>query len=172
MTTIRAEEEKDGDAVRAVHEAAFGRAGEADLVGLLKAACPDAVSLVAEYDDTVVGHILFSPVVLETDGEGDNLLGMGLGPVAVMPVFQRQGIGRKLIESGMLLVQVKGTKFVVVLGEPELYGKFGFEPAIDHGIGCPWDVPAGAFQARVFDGETMARVHGVARYRDEFNVVA
>ena len=96
--TIRAERPEDASRVRHVNELAFGRPAEADLVERLRRACTDSLSLVAE-DDAVVGHILFTPVVVESAGR--RVLGMGLAPMAVLPDRQRQGIGSQLVRRGL-----------------------------------------------------------------------
>lgn len=166
MITIRRERCQAIEAVRRIHERAFGQVLEAGIVDRLRQDCPDVVSLVAEVDGTVAGHILFSPVVLRTAGGVRS--GMGLGPMAVDPACQTQGIGSALVRQGLALVDGTGCPFVVVLGHPSYYPRFGFEPAVRHGIRCTWDgVPDEAFMIR-FPGEPPADVAGVAIYRDEF----
>jgi putative acetyltransferase len=95
---IRQEDRADRAAVHAVNRAAFGTSAEADLVDLLRPKAGKLVSLVAEVDDTVVGHVLFSPVSLSAH---DNLNIMGLGPMAVAPDHQRKGIGSALVREGL-----------------------------------------------------------------------
>ena len=90
MIAIRVERPQDVSQVRTVNERAFGQPTEADIVDRLRQACGDSLSLVAE-DNEVVGHILFTPAVVE--GPGRRIVGMGLAPMAVMPERQRQGIG-------------------------------------------------------------------------------
>ena len=168
MISIRRERPEDIGSIRAVNEAAFGQRTEGDIVDALRHACPDLLSLVAESDDEIVGHILFSPVTIE-DGSGSTQ-GMGLAPMAVMPNRQRQGIGSKLIEAGVEILGERGCPFVIVLGHPEFYPRFGFVPASRHGLRCQWEgVPDAAFMVLVLDEATMAGVRGVARYRDEFD---
>ena len=170
MTTIRAERSEDAQEVRHVTELAFGRPAEADLVERLRRAGTDSLSLVAE-DAAVVGHILFTPVVVESAGR--RVLGMGLAPMAVLPDRQRQGIGSQLVKQGLDILRERGCPFVVVVGHPEYYPRFGFEPASIHGLACQWEgVPAAAFMVLVLDVHAMAGVSGVAKYRDEFNDVA
>jgi putative acetyltransferase len=96
---IRSETPADLASVRHVNELAFGQAEEADLVDTLRKNCPGLVSLVAEHENQIVGHILFSPAYIE--GDGERLDGMALGPMAVLPDFQRQEIGSKLIRAGL-----------------------------------------------------------------------
>jgi putative acetyltransferase len=170
MMTIRHERPEDGAQVRAVNELAFDQRLEADLVEKLRQACPDALSLVAE-DDAVVGHILFTPVVI--DSAERRVVGMGLGPMAVHPDRQRQGIGSQLVTRGLDLLRERPCPFVVVVGHPDYYPRFGFEPASRYGLVSQWEgIPDAAFMVLVLDAPAMAGVSGVAKYRDEFNEVA
>ena len=167
MTTIRLERPDDAAAIRQVIELAFAQPDEADLVEKLRRACADAVSLVA-VDDGIVGHILFTPVVVESGGQ--RVVGMGLAPMAVHPDWQRRGIGSQLVRSGMDIMRERGCPFVVVVGHPEYYPRFGFERASAHGLASQWEgVPDEAFMALVLDEKAMAGVSGVARYRREFS---
>ena len=170
MTTIRPENVGDTSRVRLVDELAFGRPAEADLVERLRRACPDALSLVAE-EGGVVGHVLFTPVT--AGGAGRRVLGMGLAPLAVLPDRQRRGIGSQLVRRGLDVLRERGCPFVVVLGHPEYYPRFGFVPASARGLASQWEgVPDTAFMVLVLDEHAMAGVSGVAAYRDEFNEVA
>jgi putative acetyltransferase len=167
VTTIRPERPEDSSRVRHVNELAFGRATEADLVEKLRQACADGLSLVAE-DGTLVGHILFTPVVVE--GTGPHLVGMGLAPMAVLPDRQRQGIGSQLVRRGLDLLRERGCPFVVVVGHPDYYPRFGFEPASKCGFLSQWKgMPDAVFMALVLDRHAMAGASGVAKYRDEFD---
>jgi putative acetyltransferase len=126
------------------------------------------LSLVATSDDSIVGHILFSPATIEHDG--NVLEGMGLAPMAVSPEYQRQGVGSALVESGLKTLRARSCAFVIVLGHPDYYPRFGFELASKHGIECQWEgVPDEAFMALILDEAAMEGVSGVARYRDEFD---
>lgn len=168
MISIRSEETGDIAAVREVNERAFGQPAEADIVDNIRKACGDALSLVAVREGQVVGHILFSPATIETN---DGVVkGMGLAPMAVLPEYQRQGIGEKMGESGLASLREQACAFVIVVGHPEYYPRFGFEPASNHGIRCQWEgVPDEAFMILVLDEPRMKGVSGVARYRDEFD---
>src|SRR5262245_12757811 len=128
---IRAEQPNDGDAIRRVLEAAFPTAAEARLVDLLRRNDHLRLSLVAEADGAIVGHIGFSPI--EVDGESGG--GLGLAPVAVLPSCQRQGIGSHLICEGLTACERAGYGFVVVLGSPLYYPRFGFARADRRGLG-------------------------------------
>jgi putative acetyltransferase len=170
MIAVRAARLEDASLVRHVNELAFGRPAEADLVESLWRACTDSLSLVAE-DDAVVGHILFTPVMVESAGR--RVLGMGLGPVAVRPDRQRQGIGSQLVRRGLNILRERGCPFIVVLGHPEYYPRFGFEPASTRGLASQWEgVRDAAFMVLALDVRAMAGVSGVAMYREEFNEVA
>lgn len=168
MIILRVEQPGDVAAVRAVNEKAFPHPIEADLVDKLWLVCPEAVSLVAESDGEIVGHILFTSVTIQTrTGE---ILGMGLGPMAVIPERQRQGIGSQLVKAGLEILRRRRCPFVVVLGHSEYYPRFGFTPASRHGLHCQWEgIPDSVFMAIVLDNGTMRGVSGTARYREEFN---
>lgn len=170
MMEIRLEQAADIPAVRALNTLAFGRPGEAALVDQLRAGCLDCLSLVACQGKQIVGHALFSPVVIETTSRA--VTGMGLGPVAVLPEFQRQGIGARMIAAGLAMLRRDACPLVVVLGHHEYYARFGFAPASRHGLRCQWDgVPDEAFMALVLSPEAMRGVTGVVRYCAEFDAV-
>ena len=165
--TIRPERPEDASRIREVHQRAFGQPAEAELVEKLRASGCESLSLVAD-DDTVVGHILFTPVVVE--GPERRVVGMGLAPMAVLPDRQRQGIGSQLVTLGLEVLRARGCPFVVVVGHPEYYPRFGFEPASKHGLASQWEgMPDAAFMVLVLDVGAMAGATGVARYREEFN---
>jgi putative acetyltransferase len=158
--------------IRRVNLAAFDGPVEASLVEQLRQTCPNCVSLVAKLEDQVVGHILFTPVRIEISG-GDCIEGMGLGPMAVLPEYQRRGVGSALCEAGLKIIEQRGEPFVVVLGHPSYYPRFCFMPASAFGVICVYqDVPNDAFMIRVFNPDAMKGVQGVAYYRKEFDQVS
>jgi putative acetyltransferase len=163
VITIRQERPGDIGAVRHVNRRAFARDDEADIVDALRANEAALLSLVASLDDRVVGHIMYSPAVI-----GD-LTGAALGPMAVLPEYQRQGIGSRLVAAGNQQLVVEGCPFVVVVGHPTFYPRFGFTPASARGITCRWKVPDEVFMVLVLDETRMGRVAGMATYRDEFS---
>ncbi len=118
-----------------------------------------------------MGHILFTPVGVESAGR--QVVGMGLAPMAVRPDRQRQGIGSQLVKRGLDILREQRCPFVVVVGHPEYYPRFGFEPASLHGLASQWEgVPDAAFMVLILDAHAMTGVSGMAKYRREFNEVA
>ena len=166
MIRVREEQSDDIPAIRKVNERAFGQPQEADLVDKLRRNCNDLLSQVAVAQDQVVGHILFSPAIIES--ENGTVQGMGLAPMAVLPEYQRQGVGAELIRTGITKLESKGCPFVVVLGHAEYYPRFGFEPASSQGIRSEWEVPDDAFMILVLNESEMKGISGLAKYRPEF----
>ena len=170
MIAIRQETPEEYDLVRHLHDCAFGQTTEGRLVEKLRQAEAEILSLVAVAENQVVGHLLFSTVNLET--QGSLTVGMGLGPIAVLPDFQNQGIGSQLILEGLKQVQSRGYPFVIVLGHAHYYHRFGFVSASQFGLKCQWDnIPDEAFMALIFDQETMKQVEGVVKYQPAFDEV-
>jgi putative acetyltransferase len=127
---IRPEEHNDIDAIEKITRAAFlnhpySHQTEHLIVNGLREAGALAVSLVAEADDEVVGHIAFSAVEIE----GSHSSWFGLGPISVHPDFQRRGIGQALMQAGLAAIRALGAGGCVLVGEPEFYGRFGFTQA-------------------------------------------
>jgi putative acetyltransferase len=167
MTTIRVEEAQDIPQVRTVNELAFEQPAEANVVDKLREVCDDYFALVAD-DDGIVGQIVFTPAVVE--GPERTVVGMGLAPLAVVPERQRQGIGSALTKRGLEILRERDCPFVVVLGHPEYYPRFGFERASAYGLTCQWEgIPDEAFMVLILDAGVMEGVSGVAKYREEFN---
>jgi putative acetyltransferase len=168
MVSVREEEAKDVAAIRLVNERAFGRPEEADLVDRLRAACGDLLSLVAEDQGEIVGHILFSPATIES--ERGVIQGVGLAPMAVLPERQRQGVGSALVKRGLSMLRERGVPFVIVLGHPDYYPLLGFERASNYGLRSQWaGVPDAAFMVLRLNKPMLNGVTGVARYRQEFD---
>lgn len=142
---VRPETATDIPAVRAVVAAAFGQEAEARLVDALRAAGALAVSLVAELDGQVAGHIAFSPMVLE--GAACPFPILGLAPLAVAPGRQRRGAGSLLVRQGLAACRAAGCGLVLVLGNPDYYCRFGFVPARPLGLECPYPAPDEAWMA-------------------------
>src|SRR5262245_43058576 len=132
MLTVRAEQPGDAAAVYRVHAAAFPTDAEANLVDRLRQAGKALVSLVAADEGEVVGHVLFSPVTVT--GQAGTTDGIGMAPLAVLPAQQRRGIGSALTLAGLDRCRVDGYGFVVLLGHPSYYPRFGFRRARDFGL--------------------------------------
>jgi putative acetyltransferase len=129
---IREERPEDRLAVYEVNRRAFPTPAEADLVDALRPMADPLISLVAVLDGRVVGHILFTPV--RVVGETGERTALGLAPMAVFPEFQSQGIGSRLVRAGLDACRALGYPAVVVLGHPDYYPRFGFEPAAPRGL--------------------------------------
>lgn len=169
MADVRTEESSDVEAIDRLTELAFGQRGEADLIHELRRQGAATVSLVAELDGKVVGHILFSPVRLR-DGrfEGSAL---GLAPMAVTPKRQRTGVGSLLVEAGIESCRRLGHAAVVVLGHPEFYPRFGFRPAQSFGLNCEYPVAPEAFMAMELRPGALGDVGGLVTYHPAFAAV-
>ena len=142
MTELRPERPEDIAGIRAVLTAAFDTSAEAGLVDALRDsdAWLPPLSVVAAAD-RVVAHALFSRIVLAT-ADGD-VPALALGPVAVLPEVQRQGLGSAVIRHGLAR---RDDRLVVVLGDPAYYGRFGFVPGAAHGITGEWSSFGAAWQ--------------------------
>jgi len=166
LCDIREERSDDMAAIRDVNNRAFAQTQEANIVDALWSSGAVLLSLVATLDGQVVGHILYSPATV------GGVVGAALGPMAVVPRHQREGIGSRLVEAGNQRIKDAGWPFIIVLGHGHFYPRFGFEAASSHGVTCDWDVPDGAFMLQVLDEQRMRSVTGRAKYRDEFSTVA
>ena len=131
---VRPETKTDLAAIRAVEEAAFRRTREADLVDRLRTDGATVLSLVALKNDQLIGHVVFSKMEAP-------FRALGLGPVAVMPEFQRTGIGSRLILEGIAQAKLGSWEGVFVLGAPPYYQRFGFDPAKAAGFSSPYAGP-------------------------------
>lgn len=166
QTIIRAAARDDAEVVRRVHESAFPTPAEADLVEQLEANKHLLLSFVAEVDGEVVGHIAFSPVTIEPTPTKE-YLAAGLGPVAVVPDHQRRGIGGELIKAGLSALPRADYDFVVVLGHPEYYPRFGFRRASEFGLDNEYGADA-AFMALELQPGRLDGITGLVRYGPEF----
>lgn len=164
---IRPERPADADAIRRVIEGAFGQTDEADLVEALRDDEALAISLVAEVAPAVVGHVAFSPVVVTDDGT--DIEALCLAPLTVLPSHQNQGIGARLIKAGLQSCRSTDYGFVVVLGDPEYYGRRGFVATEPFEIRCPYDAPRGAFRVHELRTGALAETRGIVRYHPAFD---
>jgi putative acetyltransferase len=167
--TIRHELPGDHRGIHAVNTLAFEQALEADLVDAIRRDGLVTCSLVAQMGTEIVGHILFTTVAIDQDPE---IRAVGLGPMAVHPGYQRQGIGTLLVEAGLSVCRQQDREAVVVLGHPEFYPRFGFLPASRFGLRCEFPVPDDVFLAmELVEGALPGRT-GLVRYLPHFNGAA
>jgi putative acetyltransferase len=159
---IRKEQTKDIAAVRALNNATFPTDAEAALVDRLRAEADNCISLVAEVDDQIVGHILFTPVTISDNPHNIRLC--GLAPMAVLPARQRSGIGSELVKAGLVACREHGYQIVVVLGHPGYYPRFGFKQACTFDIVSAYDVPEEAFMALELEPGALEQVSGRIDY--------
>jgi len=173
MLSIRNETPTDRDAVRRVIVEAFthselGHHGEADLVDQLRSHCNDLLALVAMEGEDLVGQILFSPVSIRTST--GVVRGMGLAPMAVVPCHQSSRIGSALVGAGLEHLSTGGCPFVVVLGHPQYYPRFGFQHGAEHGVRHGFaGIPQEVFFVKLLDQSLLeSNLSGTAIYRSEF----
>ncbi len=166
MVHIRKEFTEDYESVYSVNMRAFGQDTEAKLVNRLREADALLLSLVALIDEQVVGHIAFSPVTI-TD-EDREVEAIGLAPMAVIPEYQKKGIGSKLIEEGCKVLKEEGYYRVVVLGYAEYYSQFGFITAKKYGIRWEHECPDEAFMIKSLREGAFNGISGIVKFRPEF----
>jgi putative acetyltransferase len=162
---IRKETPADIPGIRLIVEQAFQRTTEADLVDLCRARDKVSLSLVATRAGDVAGHILFTPLSLEPPR--DTLHGLGIGPVAVLPECQRTGIGSRLMRVGLELYRTWGYDFIVLLGDPCYYSRFGFKPARSFGLSSNYG-DGDEFQVLELRPGVLAGASGKVKYIPEF----
>ena len=165
MVTIRSEQPGDIEGIHTILEAAFPTDAEARLVDALRNSQGLVISLVAENESELVGHIAFSVVTV-----GGVAVGLGLAPLAVRPEYHRQGIGAQLVKFGLEEVRATDHGLVVVLGDPAYYSRFGFIPASRFGLtdqfkGGP------AFQVMELEAGAGSMGSGLVEYAPEFALV-
>lgn len=173
MINIRVEQEIDYKIVEDVIENAFLSAEitdyqEHNLVSKLRKSSEfiPELSLVAEVDNKIVGHILFTKINIESNEESFESL--ALAPLSVLPDYQNKGIGRNLINYGLEVAKNLGYESVVVLGHEKYYPKFGFKKASEFDVKPPFEVPDEAFMALELKENGLKNVNGVVKYSNAF----
>ncbi len=166
MATIRAETYEDITAISHVNNKAFGQKNEAELIDKLRKRGVLTISLVAIINRQVVGHIAFSLVTVES--ESSNWEAIALAPMAVLPEYQRKGIGSQLVHAGLDECQRLGHMIVVLVGHPNYYPRFGFVLAKEQGVNCEFDVPQEAWMLLELQEGTLAGRKGMVRFQPEF----
>lgn len=162
---IRREQSGDEAPIAHVNDAAFGGSVEARIVDAARRAGHAAISLVAVDGSRITGHILFTPIVLDPPAAPLRML--GLGPMAVLPEFQRHGIGSRLAEAGLRECAQAGCQAVVVIGHPEFYPRFGFRPAGAYGLRNEFGVDGDAFMVLELVPGALSDQRGLVRYVPE-----
>ena len=165
---LRPETPEDLPGIRFVEEAAFAHHNEADLVDLVRKVGKTTLSMVAVQDGVIIGHALFTTVTFGPPHPGEQAgRGLGLGPIAVLPEFQRTGIGARLMRAGLEHVRRLGYGFVVLLGNPAYYSRFGFMPG--RGFNLSSDYGDGnEFQVLELHPGTLVGTRGRVKYIPEF----
>ncbi len=163
---IRADSSSDYERVHAIHAAAFGRPNEAQLVTALRSQASPTLSLVAETEDGVVGHVFFSPVTIESPRNAPPL--GGLAPLAVDPEHQGKGIGSALVRAGLQQCPQRGWQAVFLVGNPAYYSRFGFVLAMPMGFNYGDPFFDRALQLIELTPSALRGCHGRVRYHDAF----
>jgi putative acetyltransferase len=163
---VRGESKADYSAIRQVNEAAFGTREEADLIELLRADGDVLVSVVAEREGLVVGHILFSRISIDT--KAAPIPAVALAPMAVAPPYQRQGIGGRLIARGLEDLRTLRERIVIVVGHPTYYPRFGFSSERARSLGHPF--PPDAFMALELTRGALDGIRGWVKYPPAFRL--
>jgi putative acetyltransferase len=163
---VRPERPGDAEAIRHVHRLAFGQEDEGRLVDGLRAGGHVRLSLIAEEEGQIIGHILFSDLpILTTAG---TVPALALAPLAVVPAWQRHGIGSLLIREGLRTCAEQGHRIVVVLGHRDYYPRFGFSAALARPLKAPF---AGeSFMALELVKRALDGVAGEVRYAPPFGL--
>lgn len=162
---IRPEQLDDYDAIWHVHRAAFGRNLEADLTNNLRTDGALTLGLVAIKENILVGHIAFSPVTVVNQSATQQAL--ALGPIGVLPAYQKQGIGSQLIITSLDMLRPTH-EAVFLLGHVDYYPRFGFRPTTPFGIYSQWNVPAEAFMVLELQPNTLSNYRGTVYFHDHF----
>jgi putative acetyltransferase len=149
-----------------VNEAAFGRRDEADLVDELRREGVVLLSLVAELDSQIVGHIFFSRMTVET-AQG-SVTAVSLAPMAVLPDRQGRQIGSRLVRRGLAALRERGERIVIVLGHKDYYPRFGFTPEHARYLSSPF--PPEAFMALELADGALAGIRGTVKYPSAFGL--
>lgn len=168
MIKVRSETSTDITLIHKVEAAAFNSSIEPTLVDMLRERQHAVLSLVAEVDEKLVGHIIYSPVILTPVGASRR--GLGLGPIAVHPDYQKQGIGSALIKQGNAILADIGYDFIVLLGSPRYYTRIGFRPGSEFNLDNEYGA-GDEFMAHELYPGALTGVHGLVQYVPEFKEV-
>jgi putative acetyltransferase len=164
--TTREASSDDAPAIRQVLRVAFGREAEADLVDELRRTGGLVATLVAEAHGCVIGCVAFSPVTIEASASRQPAV--ALAPLAVIPSAQGCGVGTLLVRRGLHECRCQALTRVVVLGDPDYHGRFGFIPARRLGIVPPFPAPEDALQALELQPGALHGCSGTVKYHQAF----
>ena len=164
MIEVRQEQPSDYEHVFKINARAFETDEEARLVERLRNIDPH-ISLVAEVDGQIAGHIMFTPVTLN----GERTKFAGLAPMAVLPEFQNRGIGSKLVAEGLNACREAHCTAVFVLGHPNYYPRFGFTVAKLKGLSCEYPAPDEAFMVLELENGSLKGKRGLIKYDPAFD---
>ena len=167
VPSIREETADDHAGIREINHLAFGQDDEGRLVDALREGAFARVSLVAEVDGQIVGHILFSDLPIVTPEE--TLPALSLAPMAVIPSHQRRGIGSMLVREGLRACRDAGHQIVIVLGHPEFYPRFGFSAKLAERLKSPFSGPA--FMVLELVPGALVGIEGEVRYPPPFKEI-
>jgi len=166
---LRPEKERDYSGIDEVNERAFGQTNEGALIRKLRATdrfIPE-LSLIAEAQGQIIGHILFFPI--EIRGDSGIFPSLALAPMSVLPEFQKQGIGSRLVQEGLKRAARLGFTSVIILGHAEYYPRFGFLKASRWSIQAPFEVLDEVFMALELVPDGLRDVRGTVVYPAELN---
>jgi putative acetyltransferase len=163
---LRDEQPGDREQVRTVNETAFGRSDEANLIDRLRAEEAILLSLVAEIDSRIIGHILFSRMTVAT-AQGP-IAAVSLAPMAVLPEHQGRNVGSEMVQRGLAQLRNQGERIVIVLGHKHYYPRFGFSTEKARCLASPF--PPEAFMALELVYSALEGIHGTVRYPFAFGL--
>ena len=169
---IRKTDTSDRAEIEKIHTAAFGKEKGPEIADLVMGLFEDKtarplLSLAAEENNRMVGHILYTHVTISQTGEP--VSARILAPLAVLPDTQNKGIGTELINEGLKQLAQSGVELVFVLGHPEYYPRCGFAPAGERGFEAPYSIPeehAGAWMVKQLNGDFIGRIKGTVQCAD------
>lgn len=171
MLQIRASKKADGAAISEIHASAFGQPEGPEIIDLVDELLQDPtadpfLSLVAEQDGRLVGHVLFTPVTLLGEQQASARI---LAPLGVAKGAQGAGVGSALVREGLRRLREAGVDLVFVLGHPDYYPRFGFQPAGALGLEAPYPIPAvhaDAWMVQALKAGVLGRVRGKVQCAD------
>ncbi|MEQ8524730.1 N-acetyltransferase [Gracilimonas sp.] len=169
MIKVLQERPEHIDTISSLTIKAFPSNAEANLIDKLREKLTNFYSFVAIKDGEVIGHILFTPVYL--DGPENNISIFGLGPMAVLPKYQKSGVGSKLVRRSLKFLKKQEIDAVVVLGHKEYYSKFGFESSAKYGVKSEFDVPDDVFMIKFLNRDFKSILKGTIKYDELFSKV-